>query len=326
MWSTCGAASPGPLASSAARWRTPNRCCSSTTQTASEANRTSGSISAWVPTTSPSSPLASRPRVSRRRAAGVAPVSSANGIEGPRPARAARRASSRAARPASRSAPSAPPGDPTRARAASRTRRRPSFPSRPRPSAAAASAARRRGRRRSRRRRAAARRWARTAARRASARPARRAARGRSPAALAPGAAAHRERRLVQAELLEREPLAGALAPARASPGSGRSAARRATAAEAAPRPQLGGQRLDRVAGPGDRLPGPLAQPLRRELARSRCGPGRSRSCGAPARRRRGRAGATPPATISWAATRNPERSSLPLSSSRVPGRRRSAR
>ena len=70
----------GPLASSAARWRTPKRCCSSTTQTASRANATSGSISAWVPTTSASSPVASRASASRRRAAGVAPVSSVNGI------------------------------------------------------------------------------------------------------------------------------------------------------------------------------------------------------------------------------------------------------
>ena len=41
---------------------------------------TVGSISAWVPTISPSSPLASWSRARSRTGAGVAPVSSANGI------------------------------------------------------------------------------------------------------------------------------------------------------------------------------------------------------------------------------------------------------
>ena len=40
MWSACGASPPGALASSAARWRTPKRCCSSTTQTARSRNST----------------------------------------------------------------------------------------------------------------------------------------------------------------------------------------------------------------------------------------------------------------------------------------------
>ena len=83
MCSTCGAASPGPFASSDARCETPKRCCSSTTQTARLANLTSGSIRACVPTTSPSSPDASRSSASRRRRAGVADVSSTNGIGSP---------------------------------------------------------------------------------------------------------------------------------------------------------------------------------------------------------------------------------------------------
>ncbi len=87
MCSTCGASrspidsppgtAPAPFPSSAARWRTPKRCCSSTTATASARKRTSGSINACVPTISPSSPLASLPRVSSRRRAVVEPVSSA---------------------------------------------------------------------------------------------------------------------------------------------------------------------------------------------------------------------------------------------------------
>ena len=93
MWSVCGArcraGAPGSagceptisraLASSAARWRTPKRCCSSTTTTASDWNSTPGSIRACVPTTRPSCPSASRPSRSRRRAAGVEPVSSSTG-------------------------------------------------------------------------------------------------------------------------------------------------------------------------------------------------------------------------------------------------------
>ena len=73
MCSMCG----GPFSSSAARWRTPKRCCSSTIATASERKRTSGSISACVPTTRESSPLASLPSTSRRLEARVEPVRSA---------------------------------------------------------------------------------------------------------------------------------------------------------------------------------------------------------------------------------------------------------
>ena len=67
----------GALASSAARWRTPKRCCSSTTATARSWKITGSSISACVPTISCSSPVARRARISRRRAAVVEPVSSA---------------------------------------------------------------------------------------------------------------------------------------------------------------------------------------------------------------------------------------------------------
>ena len=79
MCSACGARPSGALASSAARWRTPKRCCSSTTHSARSRNSTGSSISAWVPTTSASSPDASRASRSRRRAAGVEPVSSSTG-------------------------------------------------------------------------------------------------------------------------------------------------------------------------------------------------------------------------------------------------------
>ena len=69
MCRTCGAPSAPPLASRARRCSTPNRCCSSTTATANRANRTVGSISAWVPTTSGSSPVSRRASSSRRLAA-----------------------------------------------------------------------------------------------------------------------------------------------------------------------------------------------------------------------------------------------------------------
>ena len=57
MCRTWGASPSGALASSAARWRTPKRCCSSTTATARRSNSTASSISAWVPTMSFSSPV-----------------------------------------------------------------------------------------------------------------------------------------------------------------------------------------------------------------------------------------------------------------------------
>ena len=79
MWSACGTSPSGAFASSAARWRTPKRCCSSTTTTARSRNSTGSSISACVPTTSWSWPLASRSSSSRRRAALVEPVRSSTG-------------------------------------------------------------------------------------------------------------------------------------------------------------------------------------------------------------------------------------------------------
>ena len=55
-WRSCAARAArgrrAPCASSAARWRTPKRCCSSTTTTARSRNSTGCSISACVPTTS----------------------------------------------------------------------------------------------------------------------------------------------------------------------------------------------------------------------------------------------------------------------------------
>ena len=77
MCSTCGASPAGALRSSARRWLTPKRCCSSTTATASRSKDTASSISACVPTSSFSSPLASLPSRSARRLAVVDPVSSA---------------------------------------------------------------------------------------------------------------------------------------------------------------------------------------------------------------------------------------------------------
>ena len=83
MWSACGVSPSGALASSAARWRTPKRCCSSTTHRARSRNSTGSSISAWVPTSSWSWPEPSAPSRSRRRAAGVEPVSSSSGSAPP---------------------------------------------------------------------------------------------------------------------------------------------------------------------------------------------------------------------------------------------------
>ena len=83
MCSACGASPSGAFASRAARWRTPKRCCSSTTTTARSLNSTGSSISACVPTTSWSAPDPSAPSRSRRRAAGVEPVSSSTGIAPP---------------------------------------------------------------------------------------------------------------------------------------------------------------------------------------------------------------------------------------------------
>ena len=78
--SCAGCAAPGPagaLRSSARRWLTPKRCCSSTTATASRSNSTASSISAWVPTSSFSSPLRELAEQVGAAAAGREPVSSA---------------------------------------------------------------------------------------------------------------------------------------------------------------------------------------------------------------------------------------------------------
>ena len=156
---------------------------------------------------------ASRSSVSRRRAAGVAPVSSANGIE-PSTARAARRGSPRAARRASRSAPSSPPGGRPRARAASR---RAATTVLPRADLAHQQALHRPPGgevgvdllERARAGRAVGSNGS-EASQRSTSSPAR-LERDRRGGASVAGAAAHRERRLVQAELLEGEPVAGAL-------------------------------------------------------------------------------------------------------------------
>ena len=91
---------------------------------------------------------------------------------------------------------------------------------------------------------------------------------------------------------------------------------------EPAPGAELGRQRLDRVGGPVERLPRPLAQAVAPTgVALALCTGTIPVVC-SPA----GPDPARPPATTSCVATRKPERSSLPLSSSRVPGCRRSAR
>ena len=134
-----------PLASSAARWRTPKRCCSSTTATAEPRRTATGSsISAWVPTISDSSPLrelaeevgAARRRrrpgeqPDRHQLAGQQRLDRGEVLLGERLGRRHQRPLVARARP----------------RAAARTARPRSCPSRPRPSAAAASAGCRRGR------------------------------------------------------------------------------------------------------------------------------------------------------------------------------------
>ena len=109
----------------------------------------------------------------------------------------------------------------------------------------------------------------------------------------------------------------GPARPPAATRGSGRCAARRPRpAGRAGPAARRAVARRRRRRSRPPARPNRAAAPPR--AGRSRCGPGRSRSCGC---RRR-----SPPATISWVATRNPERSSLPLRSSVVPGVRRSAR
>ena len=80
MCSACGASPSGAFASSAARWRTPKRCCSSTTHDGevAELHRRPRSARACRPPAG-ARPLPSAPSRSRRRAAGVEPVSSSSG-------------------------------------------------------------------------------------------------------------------------------------------------------------------------------------------------------------------------------------------------------
>ena len=320
MCRTCGAASPGPFGVERARaGATPKRCCSSTTQTARLANSTSASISAWVPTTRPSSPAASRARVSRRRAAGVAPGEQRerDRLAGEQPVerrrvllgerlgrRHQRRLVARLERPQHRvegddglAAPDLPHQQPLH-----------------RP-------ARARGRRRSRRSAA---RWSPVgsngseSSQRSTSSPGR--ARSRSP-----GRPPARPRRRSasatwwQEQLLEGEPLARRARPPRESgevdARAGRRRRRRGRGGPGARPAAARSRRPARV----DRLPDPLAQPAA-AAARSEAGwtgtmPGRVDARRLRACRRRSRA----------PRPGSPARSSLPLSSSRVPGRSRSA-
>ncbi len=72
--SRCGGCSP--LARSASRCSTPNRCCSSTTTRPRSWNWTLSSISAWVPMAIPASPQAMSSSAWRRAGTPIEPVSS----------------------------------------------------------------------------------------------------------------------------------------------------------------------------------------------------------------------------------------------------------
>ena len=119
-WRSCAGRAAHPrlhfVHRGAACWRTPKRCCSSTTHTASRANSTSCSIRAWVPTIRP----VSRPR----RAGPASPRGRLGGAreERERDRRIREQSIERlgACPAASRSAPSGPPDNRTRSRAASR--------------------------------------------------------------------------------------------------------------------------------------------------------------------------------------------------------------
>ena len=137
MWSACSARPPGALASSAAALAHAEAVLLVDDRERQVARtRPRARAARACRRRAPSSPRGELPRISRRRAAGVAPVSSAIGT---RPRQQPRRAWPGAARPASRWAPSAPPGRRSRPRAASRGARRRSCPTRPRPSAGGAS-------------------------------------------------------------------------------------------------------------------------------------------------------------------------------------------
>ena len=118
MCSTCGASPSGALASSAARWRTPKRCCSSTTATASDAKRHVGldqRVGADDQPQLAAAELAQRVGAAR----GGRRAGQQRGRHAPRRA-SAPEASRSAARPAPPSAPSAPPGGRARRPGASR--------------------------------------------------------------------------------------------------------------------------------------------------------------------------------------------------------------
>ena len=155
MTRTCGGRLP--LARSASRCSTPNRCCSSTTTRPRSANSTPSWSRAWVPMTMPARPSATSARASRSR----------GGLEraGEQGDAGAGRVAAELAGPAERAEqlPDAagvlrrraprwgPAGRPVRRRrrpAPSRAGRRRSCPSRPRPAAAGASAGRGRAPRR----------------------------------------------------------------------------------------------------------------------------------------------------------------------------------
>ncbi len=299
--------------------------------TDSPANRTVGSISACVPTTRGSSPDWSLASNSRRRAAGVEPVSrpgrgSGAGEQAPRAWRSA-------ARRMFRSAPSAPPAGPTRAREASRRGPRRSCLSRPLPSAAAASAGPTRDPHRPRRTPGADRRSARTADRRATNRPDHRmarAARGYEPrAALTP---ANLQSGLMEEQVPHRRGGGGPRPRPPCSPGNEPRRAHRphpdsprrtrTSAGRGSSTCQRLGQRRP------DPLPDPLdAQPLPRRMNGDDAAgmqPGRwsgliaDRIVSHPARGSGNR-------ESRMRRVRNPPSSRRPLSKSRTPGLRRSA-
>ena len=249
MCSACGARPSGALASSAARWRTPKRCCSSTTHSGqvAELHRRPRSARACPPPAS-SSPPASRaeqlapPRGGRRAGQQLDRDEAAEQPVERRPG---------AARRASPWAPSARPGGRSRRRAASRRGRRTVLPEPTSPISSRCIGrsgrevgvdlgdAPRAGRP-----------SARTGATAARVRPARRSA--RAGAAAAPSRRARRaprHRELEQEELLEGEPLAGArVAPPRRR-GSARRPPRPAGRPAARPRGARPGSGSDHMRG-----------------------------------------------------------------------------
>ena len=120
MWRTCGRHPLDPLGVERPALLDPEAVLLVDHAEAEPGEADGGSISAWVPTISPSSPLASRSRASapHRRGRRAGQQRERRGLLGQQPAEG----HSRAARRASRSAPSAPPGGRLRAPAASRRR------------------------------------------------------------------------------------------------------------------------------------------------------------------------------------------------------------